>query len=47
MENLGDEGAAFQTLKKDNPLNDELVVKTQQPQDVTAVAKRIQNQTSG
>ncbi|MCQ6280572.1 permease-like cell division protein FtsX [Bacillus sp. EB600] len=42
MKNLGDEGAAFQTLKKDNPLNDELVVKTQQPQDITTVAKRIE-----
>ena len=25
MENLGDEGAAFETLKKDNPLNDAFV----------------------
>lgn len=41
MKNLGDEGAAFQTLKKDNPLNDELVVKTKQPLDVMTVAKRI------
>jgi cell division transport system permease protein len=41
MKNLGDEGAAFKTLKKDNPLNDELVVKTKQPLDVMAVANRI------
>jgi cell division transport system permease protein len=41
MKNLGDEGAAFQTLKKDNPLDDELVVKTEQPLDVMTVAKRI------
>ncbi|WML52906.1 permease-like cell division protein FtsX [Neobacillus sp. PS3-12] len=41
MKNLGDEGAAFQTLKRDNPLNDELVVKTKQPLDVMTVAKRI------
>lgn len=42
MKTLGDEGGAFQTLKKDNPLNDELVVKTKQPTDVTAVAKKIE-----
>jgi cell division transport system permease protein len=42
MKNLGDEGAAFQTLKNDNPLNDQLVVKTEQPQDVTTVAKKIE-----
>jgi cell division transport system permease protein len=42
MKNLGDEGAAFQTLKNDNPLDDELVVKTEQPQDVTTVAKKIE-----
>lgn len=41
MKNLGDEGAAFQTLKRDNPLNNEFVVKTEQPQDVTAVAVKI------
>ncbi|MDP4108246.1 MAG: permease-like cell division protein FtsX, partial [Bacillota bacterium] len=40
MKNLGDEGAAFQTLKKDNPLNDEFVVKTKQPLDVMTVANR-------
>lgn len=43
MKNLGDEGAAFQTLKKDNPLNDVLVIKTIQPQDVTSVAKIVKN----
>ena len=43
MENLGDEGAAFQTLKKDNPLNDALVIKTKQPQDVTSVAAIVEN----
>ncbi len=43
MENLGDEGAAFETLKKDNPLNDAFVIKTEQPQDVTAVAEIVQN----
>lgn len=42
MKTLGDEGAAFQTLKNDNPLNDELVVKTDQPQDVTAAAIKIE-----
>jgi cell division transport system permease protein len=42
MKNLGDEGEAFQTLKSDNPLNDELVVKTEQPQDVTTIAKKIE-----
>ncbi|MDR7002098.1 permease-like cell division protein FtsX [Neobacillus niacini] len=42
MKNLGDEGAAFQTLKNDNPLNDELVIKTEQPKDVAGVAKRIE-----
>ncbi len=41
MKNLGDEGAAFKTLKKENPLNDELVVKTKQPEDVTSVANKI------
>lgn len=45
MKNLGDEGAAFQTLKNDNPLNDQLVVKTKQPQDVTTVAKKIEKLT--
>lgn len=43
MKNLGDEGTAFQTLKKENPLNDELVVKTDQPQNVATVAKKIEN----
>ncbi len=43
MKNLGDEGAAFQTLKDDNPLNDKLVVKTEQPQDVSLVASKIEN----
>ena len=43
MENLGDEGAAFQTLKKDNPLNDVLVIKTEHPQDVTSVAEKVEN----
>jgi cell division transport system permease protein len=42
MKNLGDEGAAFQTLKNDNPLNDELVIKTKDPKDVAGVAKRIE-----
>jgi len=42
MKNLGDEGAAFQTLKNDNPLNDKLVVKTEQPQDVSLVANKIE-----
>lgn len=42
MKSLGDEGAAFQTLKEDNPLNDVLVIKTKRPQDVTAVAKKIE-----
>lgn len=42
MKSLGDEGAAFQTLKEDNPLNDLLVIKTKQPQDVTAVAKQVE-----
>ena len=41
MKTLGDEGAAFKTLIKENPLNDELVIKTEQPQDVTGVAKKI------
>ncbi|HZG72220.1 MAG TPA: permease-like cell division protein FtsX [Chondromyces sp.] len=42
MKSLGDEGAAFQTLKQDNPLNDVLVIKTEKPRDVTAVAKEIE-----
>ncbi|MDQ6598455.1 permease-like cell division protein FtsX [Bacillus salipaludis] len=42
MKNLGDEGAAFQTLKNDNPLNDELVIKTEQPKDVAGVAKKVE-----
>jgi cell division transport system permease protein len=42
MKNLGDEGAAFKTLKKENPLNDELVVKTKQPLDVMTIANRIE-----
>lgn len=42
MKNLGDEGAAFQTLKNENPLNDELVIKTEQPNDVVGVAKKIE-----
>lgn len=42
MKNLGDEGAAFQTLKNDNPLNDQLVIKTIKPQVVTGIAKRIE-----
>lgn len=42
MKTLGDEGAAFQTLKSENPLNDELVVKTEDPQYVTMVAKKIE-----
>ena len=41
MKTLGDEGTAFQTLKKENPLNDELVVKTKHPQEVSDVAKKI------
>lgn len=41
MKNLGDEGEAFKTLKNDNPLNDEFVVKTKNPLDVFTVAKRI------
>jgi len=41
MNTLGDEGAAFQTLKNENPLNDELVVKAERPQDISAVAKQI------
>lgn len=43
MKTLGDEGTAFQTLKKDNPLNDVLVIKTERPQDVVFVAKKIKN----
>jgi cell division transport system permease protein len=42
MKDLGDEGAAFKTLKNDNPLNDEFVVKTKQPTDVFSVAKKIE-----
>lgn len=43
MKTLGDEGAAFQTLEEDNPLNDVLVIKTEQPQDVAAIAKKVEN----
>lgn len=42
MKTLGDQGAAFQTLQNDNPLNDKLVVKTEQPQDVSTVATKIE-----
>jgi len=42
MKTLGDQGAAFQTLQNDNPLNDKLVVKTEQPQDVSKVAIKIE-----
>lgn len=41
MKTLGDEGAAFKTLKEENPLNDQLVIKTEQPQDLAGVADKL------
>ncbi|MFP3359299.1 permease-like cell division protein FtsX, partial [Planococcus sp. SIMBA_143] len=42
IENLGDNGEVFESLKDENPLSDAFLVKTTDPQDVNDVAKQIQ-----
>lgn len=42
MESFGEEGATFESLKEENPLNDVFVVKTINPNDTIAVAKEIE-----
>jgi cell division transport system permease protein len=43
IDGLGENGEAFKLFEQDNPLRDVFVVKTKTPQDVTAVAKQIEN----
>ncbi len=41
IDNLGDQGEVFESLKDENPLSDEFVVKTSDPQDINRVADQI------
>lgn len=41
LKDLGESGAAFESLKKDNPLNDTYIVRTKIPEDTESVAKQI------
>ncbi|WP_066175516.1 permease-like cell division protein FtsX [Bacillus marinisedimentorum] len=43
IESFGEEGAAFESLQKENPLNDVFIVKTTNPKDTPEVAKQIQD----
>ncbi|TLS38517.1 permease-like cell division protein FtsX [Pseudalkalibacillus caeni] len=43
IKSLGDEGKAFSSLEKENPLNDVFIVKTANPQDTIEVAKEVKN----
>ena len=42
MSSMGEEGEAFAMFEQDNPLNDVLVVKTKEPQDIMTVAEQIE-----
>ncbi|PLR82562.1 cell division protein FtsX [Bacillus canaveralius] len=42
IESLGEEGEIFQLFEQDNPLNDVFIVKTKNPTDTMAVAKKIE-----
>lgn len=42
IESFGEESAAFDSLKEENPLNDVYVVKTKNPQDTPKAAKEIE-----
>ena len=41
IDNLGDEGEVFESLREENPLSDAFLIKTKDPQNVTAVAEEI------
>ncbi|WP_338471801.1 permease-like cell division protein FtsX [Niallia sp. XMNu-256] len=42
MSSMGEEGEAFAMFEQDNPLNDVLVVKTIEPQDIASVSEQIE-----
>lgn len=42
IKSLGDEGKAFSSLKKENPLPDAYIIKTKKPQDTASVASEIE-----
>ncbi len=42
IESFGEEGEAYKLFEQDNPLNDVLVVKTKDPEDVMKVAEKIE-----
>lgn len=42
MSSMGEEGEAFAMFEQDNPLNDVIVVKTKEPQDIMSVAEQIE-----
>ena len=39
IENMGDQGSAFELFEQDNPLNDVYIIKTYRPDDVAKVAE--------
>ena len=42
IENMGEQGSAFELFEQDNPLNDVYILKTYQPEDVVTVAKKVE-----
>ena len=42
IENMGEQGSAFELFEQDNPLNDVYIVKTYLPEDVLTVAKKVE-----
>ena len=46
IENMGDQGSAFELFEQDNPLNDVFVVKTHRPEEVVNVAQKAEKMNS-
>ncbi|MGC4376831.1 permease-like cell division protein FtsX [Fictibacillus sp. Mic-4] len=42
IKDLGDQGKAFSSLEKENPLRDAYIIKTKRPQDTAIVAKEVE-----
>ena len=46
IENMGDQGSAFELFEQDNPLNDVFVIKTHRPEEVVNVAEKAEKMNS-
>ena len=46
IENMGEQGSAFELFEQDNPLNDVFVIKTHRPEEVVNVAEKAEKMNS-